>query len=149
MWGNPHMLILDEPTNYLDRESLAAFVEAINKFEGGVVIISHNSEFTDAICSENWYMDDGVLTVKGNTAAEDDEDGNESDGSSGSAASSTATGSTGDIVDDELDHQTGGPLGNAKISKASGKKPLTRKQKKELEYKEKRDALIALGIVPE
>jgi elongation factor 3 len=45
-WANPHMLILDEPTNYLDRESLAALAAAINEFQGGVVIISHNHDFT-------------------------------------------------------------------------------------------------------
>lgn len=42
-WMNPHMLVLDEPSNYLDRESLGALAEAIKDFGGGVVMISHNS----------------------------------------------------------------------------------------------------------
>ena len=42
-WMNPHMLVLDEPSNYLDRESLGALAEAIKEFGGGVVMISHNS----------------------------------------------------------------------------------------------------------
>merc|ERR1711990_1069357 len=41
MWQNPHILILDEPTNYLDREGLGALVLAIKDYKGGVLIISH------------------------------------------------------------------------------------------------------------
>ena len=43
MWMQPHLLVLDEPTNYLDRESLGALATAIKEFEGAVVMISHNS----------------------------------------------------------------------------------------------------------
>jgi ABC-type nitrate/sulfonate/bicarbonate transport system ATPase subunit len=43
MWNNPHILVLDEPTNYLDRESLGALAAAIKDFGGGVVMISHHS----------------------------------------------------------------------------------------------------------
>ncbi len=43
MWNNPHMLVLDEPTNYLDRDSLGALASAIQEFQGCVVMISHNS----------------------------------------------------------------------------------------------------------
>jgi ABC-type molybdenum transport system ATPase subunit/photorepair protein PhrA len=34
MWSNPHMLIMDEPTNYLDRESLGALALAIKEWNG-------------------------------------------------------------------------------------------------------------------
>ena len=34
MWSNPHMLVLDEPTNYLDRESLGALAQAIKDWSG-------------------------------------------------------------------------------------------------------------------
>uniref|UniRef100_A0A7S1XCE1 Probable ATP-dependent transporter ycf16 n=1 Tax=Compsopogon caeruleus TaxID=31354 RepID=A0A7S1XCE1_9RHOD len=56
LWNQPHIIILDEPTNYLDRESLGALADAIKSFEGGVVIISHNSEFTKAVCPETWVL---------------------------------------------------------------------------------------------
>merc|ERR1712118_188752 len=49
MWLNPHILILDEPTNYLDRDGLGALTLAIKDFEGGVIIISHNKEFCGAV----------------------------------------------------------------------------------------------------
>jgi elongation factor 3 len=50
MWQNPHVLILDEPTNYLDRDGLGALALGLKDFGGGVVIISHNMEFTNSIC---------------------------------------------------------------------------------------------------
>merc|ERR1719329_710052 len=45
-WQNPHIIILDEPTNYLDRDGLGALVRGLEAYKGGVVIISHNTEFT-------------------------------------------------------------------------------------------------------
>ena len=69
MWQSPHMLILDEPTNYLDREALGALSEAIKDFGGGVVIITHNREFADAVCPEKWAVAAGKLTATGQPAA--------------------------------------------------------------------------------
>ncbi|GBF90643.1 elongation factor EF-3 [Raphidocelis subcapitata] len=63
MWNSPHLLIMDEPTNYLDRESLGALATAIREFEGGVVLISHNAEFTSTCCSETWRVGDGRVDV--------------------------------------------------------------------------------------
>merc|ERR1719446_1631303 len=55
-WQNPHIIILDEPTNYLDRDGLGALSKGLDKFKGGVVIISHNTEFTDSVCTQTWVM---------------------------------------------------------------------------------------------
>jgi len=63
-------LILDEPTNYLDRESLAALIAALKTFEGGVLIITHNREFSESICSEVWAMKDGYLEASGHNWVE-------------------------------------------------------------------------------
>lgn len=65
MWMQPHIVILDEPTNYLDRESLGALAGAIEEFQGGVIIISHNNEFVSKLCPETWLMDAGHLETKG------------------------------------------------------------------------------------
>merc|ERR1712021_281543 len=65
MWMQPHIVILDEPTNYLDRESLGGLAHAIETFEGGVIIISHNNEFVSELCPETWVMDSGHLETKG------------------------------------------------------------------------------------
>jgi len=65
MWNTPHIVILDEPTNYLDRDSLGAMAEAINKYEGGIVIISHNAQFVDQVCPEVWHLEHHTLNLKG------------------------------------------------------------------------------------
>merc|ERR1712157_382029 len=65
MWNQPHILILDEPTNYLDRESLGALAKAIEEYDGGVVMITHNNEFCSQLCPETWVMDAGHLETKG------------------------------------------------------------------------------------
>lgn len=67
-WNNPHMIVLDEPTNYLDRDSLGALAGAIKDFAGGVIIISHNSEFTSGLCPERWNVVDGKLTIEGKSS---------------------------------------------------------------------------------
>merc|ERR1712137_1430999 len=65
MWQNPHILILDEPTNYLDRDGLGALVLAIKDYKGGVLIISHNREFCDNVATEKWIMKGGYLRIEG------------------------------------------------------------------------------------
>lgn len=65
MWNLPHVVVLDEPTNYLDRDSLGALATGIKNFAGGVVIISHNNEFTSALCNEEWHVADGKVKVIG------------------------------------------------------------------------------------
>jgi elongation factor 3 len=78
MWQNPHILILDEPTNYLDREGLGALVLAIKDYLGGVLIISHNKEFCDSVATEKWIMQKGQLRIEGESVdtSEQKEGGN-------------------------------------------------------------------------
>jgi len=65
LWNLPHIVILDEPTNFLDRDSLGALATAIKEFKGGVFMISHNAEFYEALCPEKWILESGRLTVMG------------------------------------------------------------------------------------
>jgi elongation factor 3 len=65
MWQNPHILILDEPTNYLDRDGLGALILAIKDYQGGVLIISHNQEFCFNVATERWIMKGGYLRIEG------------------------------------------------------------------------------------
>lgn len=69
-WRRPHVICMDEPTNYLDRESLAALIQALKTFEGGVLVITHNREFSESICKEVWAMKDGYLEPSGHNWVE-------------------------------------------------------------------------------
>ncbi|CAE8629356.1 unnamed protein product [Polarella glacialis] len=74
MWQNPHVLILDEPTNYLDREGLGALVLALKDYKGGVLIISHNKEFCDGVATEKWIMVGGFLRIEGESVSDEKEE---------------------------------------------------------------------------
>lgn len=65
MWNCPHLLVLDEPTNYLDREALGALSAALNEWGGSVLMISHAKEFYSSVCKEEWLVADGLVTVTG------------------------------------------------------------------------------------
>jgi elongation factor 3 len=65
MWDQPHILILDEPTNYLDRDSLGALAEAIEAYEGGIIMITHNDAFCRQLCPERWVLEKGELNTEG------------------------------------------------------------------------------------
>lgn len=66
----PHVIIFDEPTNFLDRESTNALSDAIKSFKGGVLVISHNDEFYNAITREKWLLENGTMTVFGDNMIE-------------------------------------------------------------------------------
>ena len=69
-WLRPHLIVLDEPSNFLDRDSLGALAKALRAFEGGVVVISHSQEFLESISTEErkgetWLVDAGRMTPSG------------------------------------------------------------------------------------
>ncbi|KAI7864502.1 P-loop containing nucleoside triphosphate hydrolase protein [Spinellus fusiger] len=72
MWNNSHMLVLDEPTNFLDREALGGLATAIKSWDGAVVMISHSKEFVSALCPESWKLEGGCLYKDGKSSVEDE-----------------------------------------------------------------------------
>ncbi|CAE7856878.1 abcF2 [Symbiodinium microadriaticum] len=54
---NPHVLLLDEPTNHLDMQCIDALAGAINKFSGGVVLVSHDFRLISQVAKEIWVCD--------------------------------------------------------------------------------------------
>jgi len=63
MWTKPHLLALDEPTNYLDQETVDSLARALRNFRGGVVVVTHSRDFIEKVCQEEWLVADGKLTV--------------------------------------------------------------------------------------
>ncbi|KRZ17175.1 ATP-binding cassette sub-family F member 3 [Trichinella zimbabwensis] len=59
---NPNFLILDEPTNHLDIETVDALGEAINQFNGGVIIVTHEERLISMVCKELVIVSDGKVT---------------------------------------------------------------------------------------
>ncbi|KAG2015782.1 multidrug resistance protein 1 [Coprinopsis cinerea AmutBmut pab1-1] len=81
LWNNPQICVLDEPSNFLDREALGGLAVAIKNWTGAVVIISHNHEFVSSLCPEIWNVENGRMVQQGKTAVV--EDFNEKAGRSG------------------------------------------------------------------
>jgi len=59
VFHKPHMLILDEPTNHLDVDSREALVQAINDYEGAVLLISHDRHLIATCADRLWLVEDG------------------------------------------------------------------------------------------
>ncbi|KAL6541525.1 ABC transporter F member 4 [Orobanche gracilis] len=64
--SKPHILLLDEPTNHLDMQSIDALAVALDKFTGGVVLVSHDSRLISHVCnneekSQIWLVEDGLV----------------------------------------------------------------------------------------
>ncbi len=57
----PHILILDEPTNHLDVDSREALVQAINEYEGAVILISHDRHLVETSADRLWLVADGTV----------------------------------------------------------------------------------------
>uniref|UniRef100_A0A0L8FJP2 ABC transporter domain-containing protein n=1 Tax=Octopus bimaculoides TaxID=37653 RepID=A0A0L8FJP2_OCTBM len=59
--GNPNFFILDEPTNHLDVETIEALGKALQKFKGGVILVSHDERLIRVICNELWVVQGGTV----------------------------------------------------------------------------------------
>lgn len=60
-WSFPHLIILDEPTNHCDMQTIDALIEAVNGFKGGVVVVSHDQHFLSHVCEEFWAVGKGKV----------------------------------------------------------------------------------------
>jgi ATP-binding cassette subfamily F protein 2 len=60
-WKTPHILLLDEPTNCLDMETIDALADAIQDFEGGVVLVSHDIRLISQVAEEIWIVENGKV----------------------------------------------------------------------------------------
>jgi ATP-binding cassette subfamily F protein 3 len=58
----PHLLLLDEPTNHLDMDARETLIEAINDFEGAVVLVSHDTHLVKMVADQLWVVADAKVT---------------------------------------------------------------------------------------
>ena len=57
----PHLLILDEPTNHLDIDSRVALMDAINDYDGAIILISHDRFLLESCADRLWFVGDGTV----------------------------------------------------------------------------------------
>jgi ATP-binding cassette subfamily F protein 3 len=57
----PHLLILDEPTNHLDIDSRRALLDALNDYEGAVILITHDRSLMELVADRLWLAEDGSV----------------------------------------------------------------------------------------
>jgi ATP-binding cassette, subfamily F, member 2 len=60
---NAHLLMLDEPTNFLDPETIDSLADAIRAYDGGVVLVSHDFRLIDQVAEEIWIVEDGTVEI--------------------------------------------------------------------------------------
>jgi len=59
----PHIMLLDEPTNHLDIDAREALVEALNIYEGAVILVSHDAHLVNLVADRLWLVDEGTCDV--------------------------------------------------------------------------------------
>ncbi|MBN2873157.1 MAG: ATP-binding cassette domain-containing protein [Halothiobacillaceae bacterium] len=60
VWKAPNLLILDEPTNHLDLAMREALAEALQTFEGAILVVSHDKSLIELVCDRFWWVRDGA-----------------------------------------------------------------------------------------
>ncbi|KAJ3689380.1 hypothetical protein LUZ61_018544 [Rhynchospora tenuis] len=61
-YRQPHMLLLDEPTNHLDIETIDSLAEALNEWDGGMVLVSHDFRLINQVAQEIWVCENQAVT---------------------------------------------------------------------------------------
>ncbi len=59
----PHLLLLDEPTNHLDLNAREALVQALNTYEGAVVLVSHDPSMVERVADQLWIVQDSKCEI--------------------------------------------------------------------------------------
>eukprot|EP01098_Paradermamoeba_levis_P007558 TRINITY_DN3126_c0_g2_i4.p1 TRINITY_DN3126_c0_g2~~TRINITY_DN3126_c0_g2_i4.p1 ORF type:complete len:581 (-),score=240.04 TRINITY_DN3126_c0_g2_i4:79-1821(-) len=60
-WNDPHILLLDEPSNHLDMETVDCLAKSLKEYKGGIVLISHSTRLLSRVCDQIWVVKDGYV----------------------------------------------------------------------------------------
>ncbi|MHB8736226.1 MAG: ABC-F family ATP-binding cassette domain-containing protein [Terriglobales bacterium] len=61
MLQKPNVLVLDEPTNHLDLESINALNVALQRYEGTVLLVTHDHDLIEAVATRIWHFEHGAI----------------------------------------------------------------------------------------
>ncbi len=61
-YNAPHIMLLDEPTNHLDIDARAALIQALNNYEGCVILVSHDPHLLESVVDQLWLVKDAAVT---------------------------------------------------------------------------------------
>ncbi len=61
IWNRPNLILLDEPTNHLDLEMRLALNQALQGYDGSVILVSHDRHLLRSVCDDLWLVDGGAL----------------------------------------------------------------------------------------
>ncbi|BGO99720.1 [NU+] prion formation protein 1 [Rhodotorula toruloides] len=152
MWSKPQVLVLDEPTNFLDRDALGGLAVGIREWSGAFLCISHNQEFVGALCGEIWTVEAGRLSMKGKAAVDDgafDSNPNSARdtpiGTPGVATPASVETPVGSGDEARVAATVEGAGEELNFKAAKGRKKLTRKQLKEREDRRRARTLAFLS----
>jgi ATPase subunit of ABC transporter with duplicated ATPase domains len=66
MLQKPNVLVLDEPTNHLDLEAINALNVALQRFDGTVLLVTHDQDLMEEVGTRVWHVDGGsIRDIKG------------------------------------------------------------------------------------
>lgn len=71
--ADANFLILDEPTNHLDIQSVNILIQALQQFEGTMIVVSHDRYFLDNVANKIWFIEDQKIKEYPGTYAEYEE----------------------------------------------------------------------------
>jgi ATP-binding cassette subfamily F protein 3 len=61
-YHNPQVMLLDEPSNHLDLDTIEALIRALNNYSGGLIIVSHDEHLITSVCDELWVCENNSIT---------------------------------------------------------------------------------------
>ena len=71
--ADANFLVLDEPTNHLDMQSVNILIQALQQYEGTLIVVSHDRYFLDNVANKIWFIEDHKIKQYPGTYAEYDE----------------------------------------------------------------------------